>query len=104
MSKIINKSWALLMTEQINQDSTLPKSLFHYVIRLSKEDSAFFYFQFEASEGLCFYSTLPFNPHDQFRDIDLKGDIRLKPEVDHTLSRLSTKFSLNFLVNEVLEF
>lgn len=92
------------MTEQNDQDNLLPRTLFHYVIRLNKEDSAIFYFHFEASEGLCFYSTLPFNPHDQFRDIDLKGDLRLKREVDHTLSRLEVKFPLTYLINEVLEF
>ncbi len=92
------------MTEQNNQESLLSKSLFHYVIRLDKKDSAFFYFHFEACEGLCFYSTLTFNPHDQFRDIDLKGDIRLKKEVDHHLNQLSYKFSLTYLVAEVLEF
>ncbi len=88
------------MTDQ----NTQAKSLFHYVIRLNKEDSAFFYFQFEANEGLCFYSTLPFNPHDQFRDIDLKGDLRLKEQVDHVLNKCAEKFTLTFLVNEQLSF
>lgn len=88
----------------MNTNESSAKTLFHYVIRLNKEDSAFFYFQFEANEGICFYSTLPFNPHDQFRDIDLKGDIRLKQNVDHVLNLMQKKFPLTYLVNEVLEF
>ncbi len=88
------------MTDQSNQ----AKQLFHYVVRLNKEDSAFFYFQFEANEGLCFYSTLPFNPHDQFRDLDLKGDLRLKDQVDHVLMKMSEKFPIEYLVKETLNF
>ncbi len=88
------------MTDQNNQ----AKQLFHYVVRLNKEDSAFFYFQFEANEGLCFYSTLPFNPHDQFRDLDLKGDLRLRDQVDHVLSKMSEKFPIEYLVKETLNF
>lgn len=76
--------------------------LFHYVIRLNKEDSAFFYFQLEANDGLCFYSTLPYEHHAQHRDIDLKGDLRLKKEVTSMIDYCSQKFPIEILVDETI--
>ena len=76
--------------------------LFHYIIRLSKEDSAFLYFQLESNEGLCFYSTLPYEPHTQYRDIDLKGDILLQEEIKHLLAESEKKFKIDILVDEVI--
>ncbi|MBP9682291.1 MAG: hypothetical protein KBD76_12870 [Bacteriovorax sp.] len=76
--------------------------LFHYIIRLNKEDSAFFYFQLEANDGLCFYSTLAYEPHTQYRDLDLKGDILLKKEIEHLLDQCSAKFPIDILVNEII--
>ncbi len=83
---------------------TTDTRLFHYVIRLDKKDSAFFYFQLEANEGLCFYSTLPFNPHEQFRDIDLKGDLKLQTQVEHILAQMEKKFPIHYKTYEVLSF
>jgi hypothetical protein len=77
--------------------------LFHYVIRLGKEDSAFFYFQLEANDGICFYSTFPHAPHDQFRDIDLKGDIVLQNEIKHILDVCGGKFKIEILVDELID-
>lgn len=76
--------------------------LFHYIIRLNKEDSAFFYFQLEANDGLCFYSTLPYETHAQYRDLDLKGDILLKKEIEHLIERCLEKFSIEILINETI--
>jgi hypothetical protein len=76
--------------------------LFHYVVRLNKEDSAFFYFQLEANDGLCFYSTLPYEPHTQYRDLDLKGDILLKNEIDLLIKHCSLKFPVDILINETI--
>jgi hypothetical protein len=76
--------------------------LFHYIIRLNKEDSAFFYFQLESNDGLCFYSTLPYEAHTQYRDIDLKGDILLHNEVKHLLAQCGEKFKIDFLIDEII--
>lgn len=76
--------------------------LFHYVIRLNKEDSAFFYFQLEANDGLCFYSTLPHEHHAQHRDIDMKGDILLKKEVKAMIDYCSQRFPIEILVEEII--
>ena len=76
--------------------------LFHYVVRLNKEDSAFFYFQLEANDGLCFYSTLSYEPHTQYRDIDLKGDILLQEGISHLIATCSKKFKIEILVDEII--
>ena len=76
--------------------------LFHYQIRLSKEDSAFFYFQLEASDGLCFYSTLEHPHHAQYRDLDLKGDLKLKKEMDHLLHECGKRFKIEILLDETI--
>lgn len=76
--------------------------LFHYVIRLNKEDSAFFYFQLEASDGLCFYSTLSHPHHAQYRDIEMKGDVLLKNEIEHLIKECAKKFEIEILVDEII--
>ena len=76
--------------------------LFHYILRLNKEDSAFFYFQLEASDGLCFYSTIEHPHHAQYRDIDLKGDVLLKGEILHLLEECGKKFKIDILVDEII--
>ncbi len=40
-------------------------------IRTKKEDSAFVYHILEAQDGLAAYSTIDFEPHDPFRDLEL---------------------------------
>lgn len=76
--------------------------LFHYVVRLNKEDSAFFYFQLEANDGICFYSTLPYEPHTQYRDIEMKGDILLKKELELLLKNCAQKFKIDILIDETI--
>jgi hypothetical protein len=76
--------------------------LFHIILRLNKEDSAFFYFQLEANDGLCFYSTLSYEPHAQYRDIELRGDILLLDEIKHVLEFCAKKFPIDILVNEII--
>jgi hypothetical protein len=97
LNQIKNKS-TNLEGHMLNHSS----QLFHYVVRLNKEDSAFFYFQLEANDGLCFYSTLPYEPHTQYRDIDLKGDILLHSEIKNLLERCQQKFKIDILTNETI--
>lgn len=77
--------------------------LFHLIIRLNKEDSAFFYFQLEANDGFCFYSTLPNPPHAQYRDIDLKGDINLVNQMRHIIKQCQNKFKIEILTDEIIQ-
>ena len=76
--------------------------LFHVIVRLNKEDSAFLYFQLEANDGLCFYSTLPYEPHTQYRDIDMKGDILLKSEIVELIKTCKTKFKIDLIIDETI--
>jgi hypothetical protein len=71
--------------------------LFHSVIRLSKEDSAFLYFTLEANEGLCLYSTLPHKQGENFRDVEIKGDLKFQPQINHLLMQLEKLFPLMVL-------
>lgn len=79
------------------------RQLFHLIIRLNKEDSAFFYFQLEANDGICFYSTLEHPPHAQYRDIDLKGDIKLIDQMRHIIKRCEEKFKIEILTDEIIQ-
>lgn len=48
------------------------------VLRMSKAYSSFFYFTLEANENICFYSTLPFEKGQSFRDIVVYTTVELK--------------------------
>jgi hypothetical protein len=104
--KILTYLYILNDFEYKSTDKKLEKQsaqLFHLIIRLNKEDSAFFYFQLEANDGICFYSTLENPPHAQYRDIDLKGDIKLKKEMDHIIERCLNKFKIEILTDEIIQ-
>ena len=79
---------------------TAPIELFHLIVRMPKEHSSFLYFQLEASEGLGFYSTIDFQEGDAYRDIDIKGDLRLRNEVMILLNSLKEKTFLEILTDE----
>lgn len=82
-------------TDKINQ-------LFHLVIRVPKSDSAYTYFQLEANEGLCFYSTLDSSLGESFRDIDIRATLEYQSDVEHLIEKLRAKFPLEILLkNEV---
>jgi type II secretory pathway component PulC len=79
---------------------TAPIELFHLIVRMPKEHSSFLYFQLEASEGLGFYSTIDFQEGDVYRDIDIKGDLKLKNEMMTLLNSLKEKTFLEILTDE----
>lgn len=76
--------------------------LFHYIIKMNKEDSAFFYFQLEANDGICFYSTIPYPHHAQYREIELRGDIKLKGEMEQILKECQKKFPIEIVLDETI--
>ncbi|EQC46610.1 hypothetical protein [Bacteriovorax sp. Seq25_V] len=77
---------------------------YHSVIRVSKADSAFLYFKLEANEGLCFYSTLPFERGDQTRDIKICCDISTKDETLRLLDFLSKNMKIEVLSEEEISY
>lgn len=72
---------------------------FELTIRVSKKDSAFLYFQLEANEGLCFYSTLEHREAQDFRDIHIRGHISLYAEFNSVIESLKTELSTQFLIS-----
>lgn len=69
----------------------------HYIIRVPKKESAFVYFQLEANEGLCFYSTKKNSLGQEYRDIDIRGDIKLKKQIDQVLNSLIEPCKIEFI-------
>ncbi len=76
--------------------------LAHIVIRVPKEHSSFTYFTLEAHDGMCFYSTLPHEVGQIYRDIDIKATLPFRAPLEHTLSKLQEAFDLTILQNSII--
>lgn len=74
--------------------------LFRTIVRVAKSDSAFLYFQLEANEGLCFYSTLNHVTGEETRDILIQGTREFEPEVKRLLKKLNEYFPIQYLEPE----
>lgn len=72
-------------------------TLCNIIIRVPKKESAFVYFQLEANENLCFYSTLPSPGSATHRDISISCTSGLREEVERLLSVLGDKCSMDIL-------
>ncbi len=75
----------------------------HLIVRVPKEEAAFTYFQLEANEGLCFYSTLENSMKESYRDITVTAHIGFKEEVKHIINKLQQMFNLEVLKEEIKE-
>jgi len=75
----------------------------HLIIRVPKADAAFAYFQLEANEGLCFYSTLEDSLRESYRDITIKAHQSLESEMRSVLDTLSKNVSFEVLLDETKE-
>ena len=53
----------------MNSDYSSENKLIKTLLRMSKDYSSFFYFTLEANENICFYSTMPFEKGQAYRDI-----------------------------------
>jgi hypothetical protein len=84
-SDVVNSHWSVKkpMTDEIR--SEIRK------IRMKREDSAFVYFILESHEGICSYSTLPFQPSDPHRDMILRIPPGSAGEVQEVLNQLGDK-------------
>ena len=74
--------------------------MFHLRVRTSKKNSAYLYFQLEANEGLCFYSTNDESLGTSYRDIDIQGHQSLEEETLKVLKAISDKIPLEILFHE----
>lgn len=86
------------MSEVIEQNR-----LFHMIIRVPKDQSAFTYFTFEANDGLCFYSTLETSLGEPFRDIDVKTHVSLKDELLRLIEFLGKDYPIEILKQEEIK-
>lgn len=73
------------------------QEVYQTTIRVNKADSAFIYFQLEANEGLCFYSTLKESMGESYRDIKVTSHISLKEETIRLLDKLSEKLEITHI-------
>ena len=71
--------------------------LFQTIIRLPKEEAAFAYFQFEAHEGLAFYSTLDYPLGAQYRELLLTTTLEFEGELMGLLECLEGEFPIDIL-------
>ena len=78
------------------------KQLYYCRLRMPKDDAYFVYFTFESNEGLCFYSTVDESLKGQYRDIDVKCSIELKPSLEELIKRLQTEIRLDVLIQETI--
>jgi len=75
----------------------------HYIIKVPKDQAAFTYFQLEANEGLCFYSTLDSSLTLTYREIELFSPLCLQREVTNFLEHLKSAVPLDVTLHEILE-
>lgn len=78
------------------------KKLSKTVLRMSKAYSSFFYFTLESNENICFYSTLPFEKGQSFRDIVVYTTIELLEDFKQIVSHCM-KSTLHQNEFEILE-
>lgn len=72
-------------------------SNFKIIIRVPKAHSAFTYFQLEANENLCFYSTLEESLGQPYRDLLLQGSIEFYNETKRLLNQLQQEYPIEYL-------
>ncbi len=75
----------------------------HYILKVPKDQAAFTYFQLEANEGLCFYSTLDSSLTLPYREIELFSPISLKVEVENFLNHLKNEVPYEITTHEILD-
>ena len=71
--------------------------LYQTVIRTSNKDSVFLYYALESWENLCFYSTLPFQQGQGYRDVKVRCTIEMKEELKKALEYLQREIPLEQL-------
>ena len=76
------------------------KDFFRTTIRVPKAHSAFIYFQLEANEGVCFYSTLKSSLKESYRDIMVTSDMSYAEETKRILSFLNKTIPFEYINNE----
>ena len=79
------------------------RELAYRMLRLPKADSAFFYFTLEACDNLCFYSTMPHETGQSYRDIEVQSTIEFRDQLDELITQLSTKIQIEVLESKIVQ-
>lgn len=79
-----------------NKDQVLNK----VVLRMPKCASSFFYFALESNENIAFYSTLPFEKHQQYRDIEIFSSPELYSHLTHLIEHYQETCQIQKLSEE----
>lgn len=78
------------------------KELYYCRLRVPKDDAYFVYFTFEATEGLCFFSTVEESIGAQYRDIDVRCPVEARADLSALITRLQGEFRLDVLSEEII--
>ena len=68
-----------------------------YVVRTSKTDSHFLYFQLESNEGIAFYSTVEESVNEEYRDIVIHSPVELADDLKNILDHFSKIHEMQIL-------
>lgn len=79
------------------------RSIQYLRVRVSKEDSVFLYFILESNDNLCWYSTIPHEVGQKYRDIDIRTTIENSQELLRLLKYLEKEIKLEYLIDEIKE-
>jgi hypothetical protein len=74
-----------------------PEQSIKTTIRVPKQEAAYTYFILEASEGLCFYSTIDESLGEGYRDIEIVTPWHFREEVSSLLTTLSGQYKLEII-------
>jgi len=81
----------------------LSKEVLHLTIRVPKEDAGFILHILEASDNLCFPTTLPVEPHSQWRDLLLRAPIEWEEELRRWLGEMQRNIPILVLEDRVMK-
>lgn len=77
--------------------------LFELILRMPKNDTSFVYFTLEANENKSFYSTLPFDKGQLFRDMVIMTTPEFKDQVLSIIEHCKKNTDLEILSQSFIE-
>lgn len=77
-------------------------ALVQYLLRMPKNYSSFFYFTLEANEGIAFYSTLPFEKSQNYRDIIVRCTPELEAALENIIQHCQKSAEIEILNKELI--
>lgn len=85
------------------QAYTQSHKLYEITLRMSKDYTSFLYFILESNENIAFYSTLPFEKGQSYRDVVIRSTPELQKDLQSILEHLKNKITYDVLGEKYLE-